>query len=372
MYKNKPKILIGIFVAILALFIIARTASFYPFLFHLVFDRGVNLKQANPTKLNILILGIGGGSHDGPNLTDTIILASLNETKNKVILTSIPRDFWVPALEGRVKKINEAYSDGELKRKGGGLALAKAAIQKITGQSIDYGIRIDFSGFVKAVDIIGGLDLNIEDTFDDYEYPVSGKEDDNCGFTPEDIQAFSATDSAEVDIQKKFACRYMHVHFNKGVNHMNGEQALEYVRSRHALGSEGGDFARSKRQQKIISSFRDKFFSAQTLINPAKIISLYDVLKGSIDTDIKQDEFDDFIRLAQKMKQAKIQSIVIDVGNDALTIPGLLQIAPITSEYDYLFVLIPKAGNGNFSQIQSYIACEIDKGSCNISPTPKK
>jgi anionic cell wall polymer biosynthesis LytR-Cps2A-Psr (LCP) family protein len=73
---------------------------------------------------------------------------------------------------------------GELKRKGGGIALAKAAVGKITGQRIDYAVRIDFSGFVKAVDVVGGLDINVENSFDDYQYPVSGKEDDPCDKTP--------------------------------------------------------------------------------------------------------------------------------------------------------------------------------------------
>jgi LCP family protein required for cell wall assembly len=371
MLKRKPLIVVGIFVAIFALIIIAKTASFYPFLFHLFFDKGVKLKQANPTKLNILLLGIGGGSHDGPNLTDTIILANIDEAKNKVTLTSIPRDLWAPDLEGANKKINVAYAQGEAKRKGGGLPLAEAIVGKITGQTIDYGIRIDFSGFVKAVDILGGLDVNVDNTLDDYEYPISGKEDDTCGFTPEDIQTFSATDSAETDIQQKFACRYMHVHFDKGLNYMDGEQALEYVRSRHALGAENGDFARSKRQQKVISAFRDKLFSAQTLINPGKIINLYNIVSSSIDTDIISDEFDDFIRLAQTTKGAKIQSTVIDSGDEQTNRPGLLKIVPISSDYDYLSVLIPRIGNGNFLEIQQYLDCEINKGNCVIPKTVK-
>lgn len=370
MRKKRPYIVLGIFVAILLLLVIWKTASLYPFLFHLAFDKEVKLKQASPSKINILILGIGGGSHDGPNLTDTIILANIDESKNKVTLASIPRDLWVPDLEGTNKKINEAYNQGELKKKGGGLDLAKAVIGKVTGQQIDYGIRVDFSGFVKAVDIVGGLDINVDNTFDDYEYPVSGKEDDKCGFSDEDIAAFSATASAETDKQDKFACRYKHLHFDKGLNHMDGETALEFVRSRHALGVEGSDFARSKRQQKVISGFRDKLFSAQTLINPAKIISLYDVVKGSIDTDIVQDEFDDFIRLAQKMKGAKIQNAVVDIGDSINDRPGLLLEAPISAEYDFLSVLIPRIGNGNFSEIQKYLSCEFTKGNCKISRKP--
>ena len=354
--------------AILALIVIVKTISFYPFLFHLIFDKGINLKQGNPTALNILILGIGGGSHDGPNLTDTIILTNINETKNQITLTSIPRDLWAPELSGANKKINEAYAHGESKRKGGGLIESKAIIGKITGQAVDYAVRIDFSGFVKSVDIIGGLDIDVENTLDDYEYPISGKENDTCGYSDDDIQAFLATASAEKDLQEKFSCRYKHLHFNEGLNHMDGQRALEFVRSRHAVGAESGDFARSERQQKIITAFKDKILSAQTLVNPAKIISLYDVVKDSIDTDIKQEELDDFIRLSQKMKNVKIQSISLDTGDKVNKRPGLLSEAPISSEYNFLFVLIPRIGNGNFSEIQKHIVCQIEKGNCPISP----
>lgn len=368
MHKKRPLLIVGvIIVAIFALFFVAKTANFYPFIFHLLVDRGVKLRQASPTKINILLLGIGGQNHEGPNLTDTMILANIDEQKNKVTLVSIPRDLWVPDLEGANKKINEAYAQGEAKRKGGGLPLAEAVVGKVTGQQVDYGIRIDFSGFVKAVDTLGGLDFYVDNTFDDFEYPIEGKEDDSCGFTLEDIQQFTATVSAEEDVQQKFACRYMHIHFDKGLNHMTGIQALEYVRSRHAVGAENGDFARSKRQQKVITAFRDKILSAQTLINPSKIINLYNIVSASIDTDIISDEFDDFIRLSQKIKGASIKSSVIDTGDIAAKREGFLMIAPISNQYGNLSVLIPRIGNGNFSEIQQYIACEFSNDNCSIT-----
>ncbi len=369
MRKVKPLIIIGIVVAILAIFVV-KTANVYPFLFQLIFNRNISLKQTD-SKINILLLGIGGGSHEGPNLTDTVILANIDPKKNKVTMVSFPRDLWVPDLTGNVKKINQAYADGEAIKKGGGLALAKAVVSKVSGQEIDYGLRIDFSGFIKAVDIVGGLDINVENVFDDYKYPISGKEDDPCGNSDEDIKAFVATASAEIDFQDKFPCRYKHIHFDKGLVHMDGETALEFVRSRHALGVEGGDFARSKRQEKVIQAFKNKVISAQTLVNPTKLISLYNVLAGSIDTDIKQDEFDDFIRLATKMGGAKVESTVIDIGNPAIEKYGLLEEAPISDDYHGLSVLIPRVGNGNFSEIKEYVSCEITKDNCIVSKSPQ-
>jgi LCP family protein required for cell wall assembly len=365
MRRKRPLILIGIIVVLLAIFVI-KTANVYPFLFQLVFNQGINLKQTTDNRINILLLGTGGGNHEGPNLTDTIILASLDPKNDKVTLVSIPRDLWFPDIS---QKINAAYADGEARRKGGGLIEAEAAIAKITGQNIDYGIRLDFSGFVKAVDIVGGLDINVDNTFDDYQYPIDGKESDPCGHTPEELQSLANT--PEDQLPQVFPCRYIHLHFNKGLNHMNGETALEFVRSRHASQAiEASDFARSKRQEKVIKAFKDKVLSLQTLINPGKVIGLYTTLQGSIDTDIKQDEFDDFIRLAEKMKNAKIQSAVIDAGDEQTQRPGLLINPPTSSDYNYAWVLTPRLGNGNFSEIQNYISCEVTKGNCSISKTP--
>ena len=370
MHKKRPLILVGIVVVILAIFIY-KTANVYPFLFQLVFDKGIVLKQTN-NNINILLLGIGGGRHDGPNLTDTIILATVNQKNNKIVLTSIPRDLWMPDLTGVDKKINSAYAFGELKRIGGGIPLAKAAVGKLTGQTIDYAVRIDFSGFVKAVDVMGGMDVNVENTFDDYAYPISGKENETCGNSEEDIKTYTESGTASADLElTKFPCRYKHLHFDKGLVHMDGETALEFVRSRHALGAEGSDFARSKRQEKIIKAFKDKVFSAQTLINPVKVLSLFDVIKGSIDTDIKQSEFDDFIRLANQLKQVKIISAVVDAGDEEANRPGLLINPQISETYNFEWVLIPRTGNGNFSEIQNYIACVITSGDCKISVKPQ-
>lgn len=357
--------LVGTLFLILAVIFVAKTASFYPFLFQVAFNKSISLKESN-NRINVLLLGIGGGTHDGPNLTDTIMLASIDPKLNKVTLVSIPRDLWYPPIK---QKINDAYADGVLNGKGG-LSEAEAAVGKITGQTIDYGIRLDFSGFVQAVNIVGGLDINVDNTFDDYQYPIDGQENNPCGHTQAELAAV-ANDTQDQLVQD-FPCRYKHVHFNKGLQHMDGETALEYVRSRHAVQAiEASDFARSKRQEKVIKAFKDKVFSIQTLLNPGKLISLYDTLKSSIDMDIPQSQFDDFIRLAEKMKNAKIQTAVIDTGDPATQRAGLLINPPTSSAYDYEWVLTPRIGNGNFSEIQNYVSCEIAKGNCVVSPSPQ-
>lgn len=358
--KLIPIIIVSVFLILVAKLILSNL-NVFPFMFQLVFNRDIQLKQSD-SRINILLLGIGGGTHDGPDLTDTIIFASLDEKNNKVTLVSIPRDLWSPDIN---QKINSAYSLGESKKQGGGLTLAKAAVAKITGQSIDYGVRIDFSGFVKAVDIVGGLDINVDNAFDDYEYPIDGKEEDPCGHNPDELKALATAASQLV----AFPCRYMHLHFDRGLQHMDGKTALQFVRSRHAEGNEGSDFARSKRQEKVIKAFKDKVLSTQTLLNPAKIFSLYETLKSSIDTDIKQDEFDDFIRLAEKLRSAQIQTGVLDTGDESKKRAGLLINPQSTSDYNYEWVLIPRLGNGNFTEIQKYIECELKTGNCIVSKT---
>jgi LCP family protein required for cell wall assembly len=365
MHRKRPLILVAIIVVILAIFVV-KTASVYPFLFQLLFNRGINLKQTTDSRVNILLLGIGGGSHDGPNLTDTIIMVSLDPKNDKVTLVSVPRDLWFPDIN---QKINAAYQIGlSSKNSNGGLLLAEAAVGKVTGQSIDYAVRLDFSGFVKAVDEVGGLDINVDNTFDDYQYPIDGKEADTCGHTQEEMQTLANT--PEDQLPQVFPCRYLHLHFNKGLNHMDGEITLEYVRSRHGTSGEDSDFARSKRQEKVINAFKAKIFSAQTLLNLPKMLNLYNTFKSSIDMNIPQSEFDDFIRLAEKMRGAKIQSVVIDAGDEASQRAGLLNESVVQADYGDTSALIPRTSNGNFTEIQNYISCEITKGNCSVLPTP--
>ncbi len=155
---------------------------------------------------------------------------------------------------------------------------------------------------------------------------------------------------------------------------MNGITALKFVRSRHGQGPEGSDFARSKRQEKVINAFKQKIFSAGTLLNPVRMISLVNILKENIDTDIKQDEYDDFIRLAQLMKGAKINSYVIDTGDDATGRRGLLINPPISDTYNLQWVLAPRTGD--YSEIHRYVACILQMNNCTVgvhgilTPTP--
>lgn len=328
-----------------------------PFFFQYFFQKEITLRRTD-NKVNVLFLGIGGGMHEGPLLTDTIIYASIDPKLRRTTLISLPRDLWIPDLSA---KINTAYAFGEEKRKGGGLILAKAVVEKILNQRVDYALRIDFNGFVRAIDMVGGINVNVERGFEDFEYPIAGKETDTCGYEGEEFEK-RATDSA---ILEAFPCRFERISFQKGVQHMDGETALKFVRSRHGTGGEGSDFARAKRQEKVIEAFKSRIFSLGTLLNPVRLIGLYDVFKDSIDTDIKQDEYDDFIRLAKTMEKTGTKSVVFYYTDPKEKEQGIV-INPLPSgEYRNQWVIIPRAGNGNFSEIQKYVECEIRNGDCS-------
>jgi LCP family protein required for cell wall assembly len=338
--------------------LIVESVKWSPVFFQYFFEKEITLKKTEG-KVNVLFLGIGGGKHEGPFLTDTIIYASIDSKLQKVTLISIPRDLWVPDLG---TKINTAYAFGEDKKKDGGLLLVRSAVEKILGQPVDYVLRIDFNGFIKAIDLIGGIDVNVGKSFEDFEYPISGKEIDNCGFTGEEFEK-RATSSATLET---FPCRYEHLSFEQGIERMNGERALKFVRSRHAKGSEGTDFARAKRQEIVIEAFKNKIFSLNILLNPGKLMSLYDVFQNSIHTNIQQSEYDDFVKLAQKMENAEINNVVFFYSDPYSEKQGIFINPPASETYNNQWVLIPRTGNGNFLEIQEYVECEIRTGDCPI------
>ncbi len=374
MNSRKPKTRKRVFIVLLVLFLaifsfaIFKGGKYINVLFELLFKKEIQLKEAEESKFNVLIMGVGGGGHEGPDLTDTMIFASIDPENKKVTLVSIPRDLWIPELQA---KINTAYTYGELKKEGGGLILAKSSVSKVLGQQIDYSIKVDFDGFVKAIDMVGGIDIDVENTLDDYKYPLEGNENELCGHEEESVASLSAEiATGSADELEVFPCRYEHLHFDKGIQRMNGTTALKFVRSRHGVNGEGSDFARSKRQEKVISAFRDKVFSVGTFLNPVKVVNLVDVFKDSIETDVKDDEYDDFVKLVQKMEGAKIESIVLDLGG------GEERHGLLTENFEKQYYLSPRVGKSDFSEIHEFISCMTDSGSCSIgkngiiTPTP--
>jgi polyisoprenyl-teichoic acid--peptidoglycan teichoic acid transferase len=355
---HKKLIAILLLTSFIVLFgrLIIEGIKWSPVVIQYFFQKEVVLKETGG-RVNVLFLGIGGGKHDGPLLTDTY--ASIDPKLQKVTLVSIPRDLWLPDLKA---KVNTSYAFGEDKKKDSGLILTKAVVENVLNQPVDYVLRIDFNGFIKAINLVGGIDVSVENSFEDLEYPISGKETDNCGFEGEEFDK-RATSSA---IFESFPCRYENISFEKGVEHMAGEIALKFVRSRHAKGSEGTDFARAKRQEVVISAFKEKVFSLNTFLIPGKLMSLYNVFQEIIHTNIKQQEYDDFIKLAREIKDANITNVIFSYADPYSKKQGIFVNPPMSDEYGNQWVLIPRRGNGDFSEVQEYVDCEIKVGNCSI------
>jgi len=351
-FQDNKKIVL----AALGLFILFVGAVFF---YKIYFKKEIQLKTEKKTgNINVLVLGKGGGRHEGPDLTDTIMVATINPNKNTVTLISIPRDLWIPDLAA---KINTAYSYGQ-ERGDQGKLLAKTAVSQVTGKQIDYVLVVDFDAFINLVDHLGGIDVNVRKTLDDYRYPIEGAEDDPCGRTDEEIIDLSAqisTGSAKPE--DAFPCRYTHIRFDQGIRRMTGEEALKFVRSRHGINGEGSDFARTLRQQDVINAIRDKSLSAGIILNPFKVLGAFNIIKDNIDTNADVRELDDFINLANKMQRAKITSVVIDFGDEREGRYGLLMHPPISNAQKLQWVLIPRIGDGDFSEIHEYIKC-IEEG----------
>src|SRR3989344_4557047 len=98
---RKKIVIMGLVLAVGLIIIVAKTSKIYPILFQVLFNKEIQLKKEN-ANINILLLGTGGGEHEGPDLTDTIIFASVNLDRDKVTLVSIPRDLWIPDLNARI------------------------------------------------------------------------------------------------------------------------------------------------------------------------------------------------------------------------------------------------------------------------------
>lgn len=370
--KRNVLLLVGVVVLIIAGIFHKQLGSLLGLFYGVTIDKAIDLTSREKESFNIALLGIGGAKHDGPDLSDTMIFANVNLKQNKVHMFSIPRDLWVPSNKD---KINAIYA--KEKSDGNGLGGVAGVLEMITGQKIDYVLVLDFEGFTKLVDHLDGISVNVTNTLDDYHYPVEGFENDTCGKSEEDIKEFTATASAESELWDYFPCRYKHLHVEKGLVHMDGQQALEFVRSRHGIGSEGSDFARSRRQQQVIAALREKAFSLGVILNPVKLIGAYNILSSNIDTNINMEKVDDFIKLANKLKNGEIKSYVIEEG-DGLNKYGLLKHPGISEEYRLKWVLIPRTGNGDYSEIREYISCSIQNIDCQvgkseiITPTPTK
>jgi LCP family protein required for cell wall assembly len=288
---------------------------------------------------NILILGKGGQGHDAPDLTDTMIFVSINLKDPLILMISLPRDIWIPSLRA---KLNSVYYWGNQKKDSGGLILAKSVVEEIVGQPIHYALVIDFSGFRNIIDTVGGIDVEIERSFTDNHYPIAGRENDGCDGDPE------------------YKCRYEVISFTKGKEHMDGELALKFVRSRNAEGEEGTDLARGTRQEKVISALKVKILGREVLLSPKKMLALKKAVLENIETDITPSAA---AILTRKYISAK-------GGAKSFVLPERFLVRPDYSpKYDNLYIFLPKVDEwDDWTEVHTWISCELTgSGNCDYS-----
>ena len=281
---------------------------------HLLTRNSETMRGEERDRINILLMGIGGAGHEGALLTDTIILVSFKPSTNQVAFLSIPRDLAVdfPAPYYSRKINNGLFFGQEMKYAGGGEALMEKTVGEVTGLDIQYYGRVDFSGFEQVIDGLGGVKINVEKSFSDSTYPT-----DDYG-----LQTVS---------------------FKAGEQLMDGQTALEYVRSRHGNNGEGSDFSRAKRQQKVLLALKDKITSFSTLINPSKISEIFKTLGTHTKTNMEIWEMLHLYTLAQNLKQDNIINYVIDNSENGL-------LTNVTGE-NGAYLLVPKAGD--FSEVKN-------------------
>ena len=314
-----------------------------------------------------------------------MILAHIDFKKKLTVLISIPRDIWVKIptksgddFHGKINSIYEMelfpkqYPDVKDKD------LTNSIVGGITGLSIDNFITVDFDGFVKAIEILGGIDVNVEKSFTDLRYPIDGKEKDLCGMddkfkqvepylekrsqpSPErdaffkdhaDLEEFFK--NIEEKPQEAFPCRYETLSFTKGLTHMNGATALKYARSRYGAG-DGGDFGRAARQQRVIEAVKQKVLSIGFI---PKVIPLLNELGNNIKTDIPVQQMKKFLDQALHANEFRMINLVMS-DNDWLK-GG--------RSSDGQFILIPEAGQDDWSGVQLWLKNAVS--GLIITPTP--
>lgn len=309
-----------------------------------------SLKQTDG-RTNILILGSdkrdAGSESTRGTLTDTILVASIGNVDNDVVLISVPRDLWISNYKlangyTYSSKINEVYNNA-------GIEELEKQIEVVLGIPVHYHVMVTFNLFEDVINTLGGIDVNVESSFVDYEYPIENKEADTCGRSDEEVSKMEKEGKSYVEI---FPCRYEKVEFTQGLQKMDGITALKYARSRHGNNNEGTDFARSKRQQNVITAVKNKVLSIETLIDPLKLKSLYESYSSNVETNIGFQELQGFYFLSKELDFNKIVSVVLDDRSEAND-GGLLYHPTDTTLYGGAYVLVPQTGD--YSQIHAYV-----------------
>src|SRR5438034_2039152 len=279
-------------------------------------------------RINIVLLGYGGPGHDGPYLTDSIMVLSLRPATREAMMISLPRDLWVkiPALPRNgfmMGKLNSAYAIGtdhknypnvrsEWKTDTGGGDLASATVSQVIGQPVDYWVGVDFKAFREVVDALGGVRLEVPVALDDPYFPAG----ESSGMT--------------------------HIHVNAGWQQFNGERALQYARSRETT----SDFDRSRRQQLVMLAVRQRVFSLNAI---PRMLSLLSALQDNVRTNLRPGDMQQLADVAGHPKDQDIRRVALDTSNllrSGTSSNGQYILQPLDPTYNALQRYLAKAQIG--------------------------
>jgi LCP family protein required for cell wall assembly len=224
-------------------------------------------------RVNILLLGIDQrpGENAEQTRSDSMIVLTIDPATKTAGMLSIPRDLYVSMLDGRLDRINTAHALGGPKN-------AMKTVEYNFGLPIHHYMRINFAGVIALIDLVGGIDVYVDQAIDDPAYP-----DNNYGYDPFKIAA--------------------------GFQHLDGATALKYARTRHGA----NDFYRIRRQQQVIMAVRDKAQDPATFAALiAKAPQVRRTLAGSFDTDLNQTELVQLALLAKGINKDKISRVALD------------------------------------------------------------
>lgn len=292
-----------------------------------------SLRGEGDGRVNIMVLGKGGPGHEGADLTDTLLIASIDPLSKEASLLSIPRDLYVKVPGLGSMKINSVYAnakqralstgkrsnDQTQKAEAAGLDAIQKALEQSMGIPIHYYGMLDFEAFRKAIDTVGGITIDVKE-------PLY---DQNVAWENNNSPLIAA----------------------KGVQTMNGKKALLYARSRY--GSARGDFDRAQRQREVILALKDKVLSLGTFGNPVKITQLTEAFGSHVQTNLNVNEVMRLYNLGKDIQSSKVASIgLADPPNNFVT----------TDFIDGASVVVPRAGVNNYKEIQNFVRNALKDG----------
>jgi LCP family protein required for cell wall assembly len=270
-------------------------------------------------RVNILLAGYSADDpgHQGADLTDSIMILSIDTSTKKAVLISVPRDLYVNIPGYGYSKINAAYEDGHAEGynatgySSSGMALLGATLTQDFGIHFNYDALIDYTAFRDAVNALGGVTVTINSS------DARGLYDPNTNLK-----------------------------VPNGTVTLNGAEALDLARARgDGVGSYGfpdGDFDRTEHQQQLLVALKNKASSTSVIANPLKIASLVDAVGNNIQTNLKIGDMETLYYDTKGISDTNIQDVTLNDYNNQDLLTDY-------TTYDGEDALVPAAGLGDYS-----------------------